>query len=236
MHYPFLHTKLQPPALRKGVLERNDLFQILNSGADGRIMLVAAPAGFGKTTLVTQWLHHQSRPFCWLSLDKDDNSLDSFFNLMMAAVNQKFPEFEPIPFPQNHSDKGLVQTALKGLIYDLAHLKQPLIVVLDDYHAITRNDIHDALDYFIEGMPPEIFVIITTRERPSLSLPRWRARGWLTELTQADLKFDVDEAGRFLRETMSLPVADEVVKLVSNRVDGWVTGLQFTGLRLQKID
>ena len=234
MTLPFLRTKLNIPALRRGALERPSLLKILDYGADGRMILVTAPAGYGKTTLVTQWLLQQDLPICWLSLDSEDDEPSRFFNLLMAALHQKFSEFEPIPFPQQYTDHGLVQAALRGLMNDLAELNRPLIIALDDYHEITHKVVHNALDYLIEGLPPGILVVMISRERPTLSLPRWRARGWLTELTQAELKFDHEQAGRFLRGTMNLSVANDVVELVSNRVDGWVTGLQFTGLKLQK--
>ncbi|MEM8862937.1 MAG: AAA family ATPase, partial [Chloroflexota bacterium] len=232
MLHPFIHTKLNVPPLRRGVLERDALIQKLNRGVDGRLLLATAPAGYGKTTLITQWLAQQDRPVAWITLDENDSTPDLFFNLLMSAVDKATPDFDGIPFPAQ-GDSDLMQAALYGLINSLAGTEQSAVIVLDDYHVITHPDIHAGFDLLIDHLPPQILIAVTSRERPPLSLPRWRARGWVTEITQHDLKFDVEQSGRFFRETMDIPVTDEVVKLVNERVDGWVTGLQFTGLRLQ---
>ena len=198
------------------------------------MVLVTAPAGYGKTTAVSQWLHTQDGATCWVSLDRGDSEPDLFFNLLMASLATAVPTFEPIPFPQRREDQAAIQAALRGLINDLAEIAESIIITIDDYHLISNRIIHAALEYLIEGLPPGIVLVMISRERPPLSLPRWRARGWLTELTESDLRFDHAQSGRFLRETMSLPVSEEVVSQVQERVDGWVTGLQFTGLRLQQ--
>lgn len=232
MLHTFIRTKLNVPAVRRGALKRDELIQKLNRGADGRVVLVTAPAGFGKTTLVTQWLQQQNRPVAWITLDETDGSPDLFFNLLMSAVDSAILEFDGVPFP-TQGDPAVQQAALYGLINSLAEIERSLVVVLDDYHTVTHPEIDAGLDLLIDHLPPQVLIVMTSRERPALSLPRWRARGWITEISQNDLKFDVAQSGRFLRETMDIPVTDEVVELVNNRVDGWVTGLQFTGLRLQ---
>ncbi|MFK7803005.1 MAG: LuxR C-terminal-related transcriptional regulator [Anaerolineae bacterium] len=229
-----LRTKLNIPTLRRGALDREGLIQILERGQDGRILLVTAPAGYGKTTLIVQWLQQQESAVCWLTLGIDENDPADFFNLLMAAVQTQAPEFDGVPFPAWRDDPELQKSALTGLINSLALLTQPLIIVLDDYHQITSKQLHADLDFMIEHLPPNILIVMTSRERPNLSLPRWRARGWLTELTQAELKFDNEQSSRFFREMMALPLSDQEVEWVNERVDGWVTGLQFTGLRLQK--
>ena len=232
MLHTFIRTKLNVPAVRRGALERDALIQKLNRGADGRVLLVTAPAGYGKTTLVTQWLQQQDREIAWITLDENDSSSDLFFNLLMSAVDNAIPDFDGVPFPPQ-GDPDVQQAALYGLINSLAEMETSLVIVLDDYHTITDPEINLGLDLLIDHLPPNVLLVFTSRERPGLSLPRWRARGWITEISQNDLKFDVAQSGRFFRETMDITVTDELVEQVSKRVDGWVTGLQFTGLRLQ---
>lgn len=234
MAYTYLRTKLNIPVVREGALTRDKIIERLENGKRGRLILVSAPAGYGKTTAISQWLHLQEGTVCWVSLDRGDNEPDLFFNLLMASIAASVQTFEPIPFPQRGDDRASIQAALRGLINDLAEMGEEMIITIDDYHLISNRMVHEAVEYLIEGVPPGIVLVLISRERPPLSLPRWRARGWLSELTEADLRFDHEQSGRFLRETMSLPVSDEVVSLVRTRVDGWVTGLQFTGLRLQQ--
>ncbi|MEM7800676.1 MAG: LuxR C-terminal-related transcriptional regulator, partial [Chloroflexota bacterium] len=232
MTFTYLRTKLNKPMIRRGALTRASLIQKLDDGRDGRFVLLSAPAGYGKTTLVTQWLDTDAHPAIWVSIDQNDNRPDLFFNLLMEAIHARFEAFEPIPFPPQR-DPTLLQGALRGLINDLSEIDTEFVIVLDDYQFISDKDIHKSLDYLIEGCPPNLLIVMTSRELPPFSLPRWRARGWLTEVTAADLRFDLDQSARFLRETMQISADDEVVQLINERVDGWVTGLQFTGLRLR---
>ncbi len=189
-----LRTKLNVPTLRRGVLDREKLIQTLEWGKDGRILLVTAPAGYGKTTLVVQWLKQQESAVCWLTLGAEEDDPAEFFNLLMAAVHEKAPDFDAVPFPAWRDDPILQKNALTGLINSLSLLAQSLIIVLDDYHQISSKQLHADLDFMIEHLPPNVLIVMTSRERPNLSLPRWRARGWLTELTQAELKFDNEQS------------------------------------------
>ena len=173
-----LQTKLYVPRLRPFFIPRPHLMQKLNLGLNGKLTLVSAPPGFGKTTLVSSWLQQSKRPFTWLSLDKDDNEPNRFLIYLLAALQK-------IDVTLGETAVSLLQspqpppseTLLTLLINDLAALSQPIILVLEDYHLIHNLNIHKALAFLLDNLPPQLHLAITSREDPPLPLHRLRSSG-----------------------------------------------------------
>ena len=247
MASPILVTKLFIPATRPELVPRPRLIERLNKGLGRKLTLIAAPAGFGKTTLVTEWLqdkgNHASSSLsaAWLSLDEGDNDPTRFLTYLIAALNQieglDSLGAEPLTLlasPQPPSPETVL-TPLINKIADLtaATLSGKIVLVLDDYHLIDAQPVHDALTFLIENQPPHLHLVITTREDPLLPISRWRTRGQLTELRASDLRFTTSEAAEFLNQVMGLDLSNEDIAALETRTEGWIAGLQLAALSLQ---
>jgi LuxR family maltose regulon positive regulatory protein len=234
-----LTTKLHVPPLRSGHVARPRLIAKLHPGPDGRITLVSAPAGYGKTTLVVEWLAQGSTELkvAGLSLDEQDNDPARFLTHLIAAmrqVNQRLGEatLALLQAPQPPPPEALIT----ALINDLASLPAPFILVLDDYHVIHEMGIHRQLGFLVEHQPPQVHLVIVTREDPPLPLARLRARGQMVGIRQEDLRFSLDECAAFLSQVMGLEVDASDVAALERRTEGWIAGLQLAGLSMQGRD
>jgi LuxR family transcriptional regulator, maltose regulon positive regulatory protein len=183
-----LRTKLYRPRPSSDAIPRAHLLERLNAGLSGTLTLLSAPAGFGKTTLLTAWLESIDRPSAWLSLDDNDNELPAFVHALTAALQSVFPDaFQATAgLLQASQFPSPVQVATL-LINDLADVPEDVILVLDDYHTIHSSEIHALLDFLIEHLPSQLHLVLSTRFDPPLPLARWRARGHLNELRGSDL-------------------------------------------------
>ena len=235
MPLSLLQTKLHTPALRPTLVARPHLLTKLNAGLKGKLTLVAAPAGFGKTTLICAWLQQTTVPSVWLALDAGDNELNRFLRYVIGALQSAEPTLgqaaltllqllQPAP----------IEEVLTALLNDLATTAQPLILVLDDYHVIESPAIHQALTFLLEQLPPELHLVITSRVNPPLPLARLRGQGELTELRTADLRFTQAEAGAFLQGFAHLDLAPSDLALLAERTEGWIVGLQLAALSLEQ--
>ncbi len=223
------------PPLRPLLVPRPRLLQHLNRGADGKLILVSAPAGFGKTTLVTHWLQQQQKPVAWLSLDENDNVPRRFFTYLIAAMQTVHPQLGQSLVASLHSTKPPEDAdVIPALVNELVAEDAPLVLVLDDYHLIQNSTIHEALDFLVNYMPAHIHLVMTSREDPDLPLPRWRVRGQITEVRAQDLRFTQEEATAFLQTTMGLALDDTAVSQLEARTEGWVAGLQLAALSIQQ--
>ncbi|MCA9967274.1 MAG: hypothetical protein KC423_23665 [Anaerolineales bacterium] len=228
-----LQTKLFAPPLRPLAIARPHLIHKLNTGLNGKLTLVSAPAGFGKTTLVSSWLRQCERPFVWLSLDEDDNDLMRFFTYVAAAVQQiqgvsktlqsLLQATQPMPF----------KSLATALINDCLTASIPFALTLDDYHVITETAVHEAISFLLDNLPPQLHLVITSRTDPLLPLSRLRARGQMTELRTDDLRFTAQEAADFLQQVMGLKLSAEQVSALGSRTEGWIAGLQMASLSMQ---
>jgi LuxR family transcriptional regulator, maltose regulon positive regulatory protein len=236
---PILATKLHVPPSRRSVVLRPRLLERLNDGlaAGGRLTLISAPAGFGKTTLVGEWVAGCGRPAAWLSLDEADSDPGRFLTYLVAALQTVAPGVgngilavlgSPQPPP--------LASTLTALLNELTSIQSELILVLDDYHVLDAKAIDDALAFLVEHLPPQVHLVIATREDPTLPLPRLRARGQLTELRGADLRFTPDEAAAFLNEVMGLDLSAEQVAALEARTEGWIAGLQLAAISVRGRD
>ena len=236
-----LQTKLFIPPKRPFLIPRARLHQQLDGGRDGRVTLVAAPAGFGKTTLVTSWLAEQATPhaphptphIAWLSLDEHDNDPGRFLAYLLAAIQTVCPTVGGLLPGDDEWQPRDLEAAMRELLNELAGEKRPFFLTLDDYHLITNPTIHDALAFFVDYLPPHIHLILTSRAEPPLPLPRWRVRGQLNDIRAEDLTFTAEEAAAFLRQTMGLDLADDTIAALEAQTEGWVAGLQLAALSLR---
>ena len=238
-----LQTKLHVPRLRPFLVPRPHLIKALNQGLAGKLTLISAPAGFGKTTLVSSWidtlqtenatLPPLSTQIAWLSLDKNDHVPARFLSYIIAALQRVDPHIGVSARSMLQASPLPVPTLLTALLNDIAARPDPLVLVLDDYHVIDAQPIDEALAFLLDHMPPQLHLVITTREDPNLPLARLRVRGQLTAVRASDLRFDLTEAAVFLRQTMGLDLSEDNIAALEARTEGWVAGLQLASISLQ---
>jgi LuxR family transcriptional regulator, maltose regulon positive regulatory protein len=231
-----LSTKLRPPGPRPDFLPRPRLAERLDEALGRGLVLVCAPAGYGKTSLLASWARHCPQPVAWLSLDASDNDPARFWRHAVAALDAVCPgigeRVGPLlgpPVPQ--SFEGLVT----ALINELAERSGPSDVplVLDDYHLVGSPPVHASVGFLLDHLPPGLHPVLASRADPPLALARLRARGQLTELRDAELRFTAEEAAAFLRETAGADLPDAAVAALAARTEGWAAGLQLAALSLR---
>jgi LuxR family maltose regulon positive regulatory protein len=239
MSTPIIATKLYVPPLRPNAVPRPRLIERLDEGLRSRLTLVSAPAGFGKTTVVSEWATGCSRldpeiRLAWLSLDEGDSDPARFFSYLIAALQTVAADFgqgvldmlrSPQPPP--------IESMLTDLLNEIATLPHGVVLLLDDYHLVDSEAVDETLAFLLEHLPPQLHVVIATREDPRLPLARWRARGQLTELRAADLRFTPSEAAEFLNRGMNLDLSAEDITALETRTEGWIAGLQLAALSIQ---
>ena len=236
MSAPILSTKLFIPPPRSKVVLRPRLNERLNEGllASRKLTLISAPAGFGKTTLVSEWVVGCDQKVAWLSLDEADNDPTTFLTYFVTALQTIAPKIgagvlAAIQSPQLPSAESL----LSALLNEIVVLPDNFILVLDDYHVINSKPVDAALTFLLDHLPSQVHLVIATREDPSLPLPRYRVRGQLTELRAADLRFTPTEAAEFLNRVMGLNLSAEDIAALETRTEGWIAGLQLAALSMQ---
>ncbi|HYN75059.1 MAG TPA: AAA family ATPase, partial [Candidatus Limnocylindria bacterium] len=233
---PVLGTKLHVPHPRRALVARRRLTDRLpTDGPWPRLVLVAAPAGCGKTTLLTQWLAATPHAtVAWLSLDAADSDLRRFLTHLVAAVRAgatDAPDIGAEALTLLDTDRAVpVHDVLVSMVNDLDALTGPTALVLDDYHVVTAAPIHEAVAFLLDNLPPRATVAITTRADPPLPLARLRVRGELVEVRAADLRFTEQEAGAFLNDVMGLGLEPRQVSALESRTEGWAAGLQLAAL------
>ena len=238
-----LKTKLYVPRSRRGLVPRPRLSERLDRGAASRLVLVSAPAGFGKTTLLTEWLAAGpatpagERPAAWLSLDRGDNDPASFWTYVIAALRTAAPgvgegalALLQAPGPQP------TEAVLTVLLNDLGAVAGDIVLVLDDYHVIDAREVQDGMAFLLDHLPPRLHVVIAGRADPALPLARLRARGELAEIRAAELRFTPDEAAAYLNEMMGLQLTARDVAALEGRTEGWIAALQLAALSMQGRD
>ncbi|MEW5872920.1 MAG: LuxR C-terminal-related transcriptional regulator [Chloroflexota bacterium] len=240
MSHILLSTKIAAPAPRPELVPRPHLLARLERALQHRLSLVSAPAGFGKTTLLSAWaasLDPIDTPLAWISLDEGDNDPARFLAYLVAALDkllvssggdilQDSPAVPP----------SLGENFLAHLLNAFNEIGQPspaFVLILDDYHLITAEPLHTALAFLIDHLPPNLHLVIASRTDPPLPLARLRARGQLLELRQADLRFTPEEAGLFFSQVMHLSLSPEETAALAARTEGWAAGLQLAAISLQ---
>ena len=243
MPAPLLETKLYVPRSRPGLVPRPRLSERLDRGAASKLMLVSAPAGFGKTTLLTEWLAAgpaapaDKRLAAWLSLDRGDNDPASFWTYVIAALRTVASGVGETALALLHSSQPpAIETVLTALLNELSAAAGDIVLVLDDYHVIDARDVQDGMAFLLDHLPPWLHVVIASRADPALPLARLRARGELVETRAAELRFTPDEAAAYLNEMMGLQLTARDVAALEGRTEGWIAALQLAALSMQGRD
>ena len=232
-----LSTKLCIPPLRTRLVLRPRLIQKLNQGMECGLVLVSAPAGYGKSTLLSAWLNRVDSPTAWLSLDDRDNDPSRFLSYLAAAFRSIDPSIDAdFISPLGLNPQPEIETFLTPLINHLTQKEIPICLILDDYHVIQNQTVHQAVSFLLEHRPSPLHLVIATRADPPLPLAKLRARSEMLELRMADLRFTTQEAADFLNHTMGLKVTPEDVARITKRTEGWIAGLQIAALSMQKTD
>ena len=234
-NHPLLATKFHMPRPRPRLVHRTRLINRLQQGLQRTLILVSAPVGFGKTTLLADWLSSKPCSVAWLSLDPQDNEPTRFISYLLAALQPYAPHLDTLK--QRSQNTTSMEALLTLLINDLlaAHsdTHEHIVLVLDNYQAITDPSIHQALSFFIEHMPAQLHLVLATREDPPLPLAHLRGRDNLLELRATDLRFTSEEATTFLTDVAELSLTQEESLLLHTRTEGWITGLQLAAFSLQ---
>lgn len=232
--YPLLSTKLFMPQLQQGCVLRQALIDRLNKARHKRLTLISAPAGFGKTTLLLQWIFQNRIPAAWISLDTSDSDPASFLCYLIAAL-QKITEHtgDAVLSMMQSPHPPPFQTILIHLMDEISHINKDFILVMDDYHTIENPDIHTTVNFILAHLPPKMHVVISTRTDPPLPLARMTSRHQITEIRSSDLCFTLDETVSFFNETMNLNLSRDDISRLESRTEGWIAGLQLAGLSMQ---
>jgi LuxR family maltose regulon positive regulatory protein len=229
-----LATKLHIPRPRPGFLARPRLTQRLADGTARELVLVCTPAGFGKTTLLADWARGGQRPVAWLSLDEGDNDPVRFWRHVAAALDRALPGVAGrVTGLLGGLQAGSFQPVAATLVNELADSADEVVVVLDDYHLIQAQSVHESLGFLLEHLPASLRLVVASRADPPLPLARLRARGQLAELRERDLRFTPGEAAELLRTAVGSELPDAAVAALGDRTEGWVAGLQLAALSLQ---
>ena len=229
-----LRAKVRPPEKASGFLVRPRLLELLQQNPRRPLTVVSAPAGYGKTTLVTQWLQAAEAEPAWLQLSEDDSELRTFLSYLVAAVQ--------VRFPKACSDTAALLEAAQlppasvladTLSNDLDSVSRPLVLVLDDYHLVSDAEIHELLDTLMRYPPRPLHLVLVTRHDPAISLASLRARGWLTEIRQDDLRFTKTEVNAVLLEMAGISVSEPTLNHLEEQLEGWIVGLHLVCLVLR---
>jgi len=235
MEYTLIPTKLQPPRVRSDLVSRPSLITQLNRGLDRKLTLITAPAGFGKTTLVVDWLGQLDRPSAWLSLDRSDNDPSLFLSYFVAAIQSCFADScaNTIQLLQS-ADLPHTNILVATLLNDLFVLPGQFVLVLDDYHLIQETTIQQLVNSLLERLPTSIHLVFISRADPMMPLPRLRVEQQLMEIRTETLRFSNEEAQRVLQLGKVGSIDAATASLLNQRIEGWVVGLRLAALSLSE--
>ena len=232
-----IHTKLNRPPVPHDLVAREQLLDRLNSRLNRPMSLICAPAGYGKSTLVSEWLEHCNLPFAWLSLNETENDLRLFLSYFLAAVKTIHPEIGDEIMPLLKGQELPPATILAGrLTNDLNSIDSPFILSIDDYHLIDNIAIHELLSEIIKYPPRAMHLVLVSRIDPPLPLTTLRAKGQMTEIRLADLRFSSEETAQFLQQMLATTIDEATFSLLEEKSEGWVTGLRLAALSLRHTD
>jgi LuxR family maltose regulon positive regulatory protein len=234
MNQTLLLSKFHIPPVKPNLVTRSHLLTRLNQGLTKKIILVSAPAGFGKTTLLVDWLNQVAPPAAWLALDEDDNDFARFITYLAAAVQELDPTLDNTAVDLLQAPQPtLKNAALTALLNQIESIQAESILVLDDFHFISCPEIHQAVDYLINYLPANLHLVISSRADPPLQLSRLRGQGFLLEIRMQDLRFTKEEARQFLTREIQTALSDQTLSQLTTWTEGWISGLQMAALSLQ---
>ena len=236
MSSQLLTTKLHPPPLRSMYVSRPRLFERLQEGSTARLIVVSAPAGFGKTTFICDWLSRNGGRCAWLSLDEEDNDITRFGRHLIGAFRHGSVDISDQFLSSIDEQPDDLQSVLTEILNEIDAGSDHVALVFDDYHVIRQPQIHDAIAYLAANLPEQLVLAILSRADPPLSVARFRGAGQLVEVRATDLSFTGGEAQTFFTDTMQLELDDGVVSELVEKTEGWAAGLQLAGLSLDGLN
>jgi LuxR family transcriptional regulator, maltose regulon positive regulatory protein len=228
-----LATKVYAPRPRANLVTRQRLLDLLHEGTRGKLTVVSAPAGFGKTTLLGEWGLRSGLPVGWLSLDSGDNDAARFFAHLVAALRSVEASIGDDETSRLRSNQPPTRANMTALGNEIAATPHDLALVLDDYHLVEDESVHAAFTFLLDYLPPQMHLVIATRTEPPLPLSRLLARGDLTRLTASDLRFTSEEAADFLGDAMGLDLSARHITALEERTEGWIAALQLAALSMR---
>lgn len=230
-----LKTKFLAPAYNPKSIDRNRLLNRLENRHGRKLTTIVAPAGYGKTTLVTQWIHSQKNTCCWLSLDEPDNESRRFWQYIIGAFSGVSDSVGEESLKLLADNDVPIEAAVTALVNEVCGIVSdtPVYLILDDFHRITNHEIHQSITFLIDYLPQNIQVIITSRVEPSLPIARWRVRNIIDEIHAHDLAFSIDESRQFFNEYMNLSLSDADIALAREKSEGWVAAMQLAAISTQ---
>jgi LuxR family maltose regulon positive regulatory protein len=229
-----LRTKLFIPRPRKNLVSRPRLIDCLNTGSEKKLTLIAAPAGFGKTTLLSEWIPQSPRCVTWLSLDQGDDDPVRFWTYFISSLQELRSDLGRSALARLQSPQASpIASILTTLLNEMTEFPDRFAIVLDDYHTVESQQIHDALTFLVDHLPGNMHLVLTTRVDPPIPLARLRAQDQLVELRASDLRFGLNETDSFLNRAMGLNLSSTEVLALETRTEGWIAGLQIAALSLQ---
>ena len=232
--YPLLENKLYIPPPRPDLVRREHLLERLNEGINQKLMLISAPAGFGKTTLLSEWISRSELPVAWISLDKGDNDSVHFIHYLIAALQQIEMNIGRAALSMLQSpQRPPIEPIMINLIKDISDIPNNCVLVLDDYHSIDTKQNHNLVESLIDYLPTQLHLVIATRVDPPLSLARLRGHNQLTELRATDLSFSHSEMTVFFNQVMNLRLSSHEISILESCTEGWIAGLQLAALSMQ---
>ena len=229
-----LDTKLQPPLLRDERVYRPRLYDHL-ADFDSGVVLVSSPPGFGKSTLVVEWLQSQNRPFTWYSLDRYDGDVSLFSEYMGHAIGDLTGQDGSLSSLPGETTPD-ARTMIAILVEDLAEAPAGSALVLDDYHEIQNQDVHEVVNYLVDNLPDGVVLVIVTRADPPLPLARLRSQGRLIDIRGSDLRFTEHEVAEYYKRTAGIDLDADQTQIIAQRSEGWVSALQLARLGFDHID
>jgi LuxR family maltose regulon positive regulatory protein len=229
-----LATKLYIPPLRSNLVSRSRLLDLLFQGSSRKLTLISAPAGYGKTTLLSEWISQSTYLTCWLSLDARDNDLKRFLKYFIIALQQVENDLGKEVLSTLQSSQPLeTEVLLTHLVAEIDAVSQPFIFVLDDYHVITESDIQQILIFLLNHQPRQMHLIISSRADPPWPLSRLRVRDDVLEIRSHDMRFTTEETAAFLNQFMGLALSPEDIAALEKRTEGWIAGLQMAAISMR---
>jgi len=229
-----LLTKLHIPPAGNNIVHRSELFEKLNLGLSRKLVLISAPAGFGKTTVVSDWIYQNKIPAAWFSIDNGDNDPVDFLSYISSGIQSIHSEFGQSALKLlNSPNRPSVESIASLLINEILNIKQNFLLVLDDFHLIKSNEVIKLVSYLLEHIPGNIHIVILTRSDPALSVSRLRSQNQLVELRSSDLSFSANEISVLFNKKLKLGLSLDDVYALETKTEGWIAGLQLTALSIQ---
>ncbi|GAB6991822.1 LuxR C-terminal-related transcriptional regulator [Paenibacillus pini] len=230
-------TKLHFPHGRSTLVDRPRLIRKLNEGMQTKLTHVSAQAGYGKTTVLSEWVKQYDGLVAWLSLDKQDNDWVQFWSYVIASIQEKIPQFAQMLGPIIKSgNKVSSESAIAALLNELYHLSSELVIILDDYHVIELPAINHSITYLLEHLPSHIHIFIASRTELTIPTTRLLAKGEFTQIVIKDLRFQLDEGISFFQDVTDLSLTKEQVMQLFHQTEGWISGLQLAAISLKRSD